>query len=175
MFHQLTTGPRAAATRAAHALVDRLAPGDHAGIYVFDKALTEVAAFTRDRVTLHRAIRTASMTPPDFRDDAYRRGSAEDPGSQMPGSIGDPGLWVKGMRPFEAERQGTGFRGLVEVLNAYVGRRAIVLFSEGLAVPDVIPRLELVADAAAPAHVSFYTIDAPACRSPARRARRDGA
>ena len=42
VFHQLTTGPRAAATRAAHALVDRLAPGDHAGIYVFDKALTEV-------------------------------------------------------------------------------------------------------------------------------------
>lgn len=175
VFHQLTSQPRAAATRAAHALVDRLAPGDHAGIYVFDRELTELAAFTRDRAALHRAIRTASMTPPDFRDESYRRGSAEDPGPQtMPGSLGDPGRWVKAMRPFEAVGEGRGLRGLVEVLDAYVGRRAIVLFSEGLAVPEVIPRLELVADAAAPAHVSFYTIDATGLRvagppSPARR------
>lgn len=175
VFHQLTSQPRAAATRAAHALVDRLAPGDHAGIYVFDKELTELAAFTRDRAALHRAIRTASTTPPDFRDDSYRRGSAEDPGAQtMPGAFGDPGRWVTAMRPFEAVREGTGLRGLVEVLDAYVGRRAIVLFSEGLAVPEVIPRLELIADAAGPAHVSFYTIDATGLRvagppSPARR------
>jgi VWFA-related protein len=45
-----------------------------------------------------------------------------------------------------------------------VGRRAIVLFSEGLSTPEVIPRLELIADAAAPAHVSFYTIDAAGLR-----------
>ena len=57
VFHQLTTEPRARATRAAHALVDRLAPGDYCGIYVFDKELTELAAFTRDRDLLHRAIR----------------------------------------------------------------------------------------------------------------------
>jgi VWFA-related protein len=164
VFHQLTTEPRARATRAAHALVDRLAPGDYAGIYIFDKELTELAAFTRDRTALHRAIRTASMTPPDFRTESYRRGSAEDPGSSMPGSIGDPGLWLKAMRPAEAVKEGAALRGLVEVLDAYVGRRAIVLFSEGLATPDVNPRLELVADAAAPAHVSFYTIDAAGLR-----------
>ncbi len=175
VFHQLTTEPRERATRAAHALVDRLAPGDYCGIYVFDKELRELAAFTGDRDVLHRAIRSASITPPDFRTDAYRRGSAEDPGSSlMPGPIGDPGLWVRGMRPYEAVQEGTAFRGLVEVLDAYVGRRAIVLFSEGLATPDVIPRLELIADAAAPAHVSFYTIDAAGLRvggppSPAKR------
>ena len=78
------------------------------------------------------------------------------------------------MRPYEAVQEGKAFRGLVEVLDGYVGRRAIVLFSEGLAMPDVIPRLELVADAAAPAHVSFYTIDAAGLRvagppSPAAR------
>ena len=165
VFHQLTTEPRARATRAAHALVDRLAPGDYCGVYVFDKELTELAGFTRDRDLLHRAIRTASMTPPDFRNEAYGQGSAEDPGSPLiQGSIGDPGLWKRGMRPYEAVREGTAFRGLIEVLDAYVGRRAIVLFSEGLATPDVIPRLELVADAAAPAHVSFYTIDAAGLR-----------
>ena len=92
----------------------------------------------------------------------------------MLGSIGDPGLWVRGMRPYEAVQEGTALRALVEVLAVYVGRRAIVLFSEGLATPEVIPRLELVADAAAPAHVSFYTIDAAGLRaagppSPARR------
>ncbi|MFI5078525.1 MAG: VWA domain-containing protein, partial [Vicinamibacteria bacterium] len=90
------------------------------------------------------------------------------------GSIGDPGLWVRTMRPYEAVQEGKAFRGLVEVLDGYVGRRAIVLFSEGLAVPEVIPRLELVTDAAAPAHVSFYTIDAAGLRvtgppSPAAR------
>lgn len=163
VFHQLTSQPRADATRAAHALVDRLAPGDHAGIYVFDRELTELAGFTRDRDLLHRAIRTAAITPPAFRDEAYRRGSAEDPGQAIPG-IGDPTLWTRAMRPFEAVQEGRAFRGLVEILDAYVGRRAIVLFSEGLAVPEVIPRLELVADAAAPAHISFYTIDAGGLR-----------
>ncbi len=174
VFHQLTSEPRAKATQAAHALVDRLAPGDYAGIYVFDKELRELAAFTRDRGALHGAIRTASTTAPDFRTDSYRRGSAEDSGSPTPGSIGDPGLWVRTMRPYEAVQEGKAFRGLVEVLDGYVGRRAIVLFSEGLAVPEVIPRLELVTDAAAPAHVSFYTIDAAGLRvagppSPAAR------
>ena len=98
--------PRARATQAAHALVDRLAPGDYCGIYIFDKELTELATFTRDRDLLHRAIRTASMTPPDFRSDSYRHGSAEDPGTPlMQGSIGDPDLWATGMRPFEAVRR----------------------------------------------------------------------
>ncbi len=72
--------------------------------------------------------------------------------------------WLKAMRPLEAVQEGTGLRGLVDLLEAYVGRRAIVLFSEGLATPEVIPRLELVVDAAAPAHVSFYTIDAAGLR-----------
>jgi VWFA-related protein len=174
VFHQLTTEPRARATQAAHALVDRLAPGDYAGIYVFDKELRELVSFTRDRGALHGGIRTASVTPPDFRTDSYRRGSAEDPGASMTPSVGDPGLWVRAMRPTEAVQEGTALRGLVEVLDGYVGRRAIVLFSEGLAVPEVIPRLERVADAAAPAHVSFYTIDAAGLRvsgppSPAAR------
>jgi VWFA-related protein len=157
--------PRFRATQAAHALVDRLAPGDYCGVYLFDKALTELASFTRDREALHRAIRTASITPPDFRNDRYGGRSAEDPGVPlMPKGSGDPALWRRAMKPFESVQQGTSFRGLVEVLDAYVGRRAIVLFSEGLAWPDVIPRLELVADAAAPANVSFYTIDAAGLR-----------
>jgi VWFA-related protein len=163
VFHQLTAQPRADATRAAHALVDRLAPGDYAGIYVFDRELMELAAFTRDRHALHRAIRTASITPPSFRDDAFRRGSAEDPGPPML-AIGDPTGWTKAIRPYEAVEEGRALRGLVEILDGYVGRRAIVLFSEGLAVPEVIPRLEIVADAAAPAHVSVYAIDAGGLR-----------
>jgi VWFA-related protein len=175
VFHQLTTQPRVDATRAAHALVDRLAPGDYCAVYGFDKELTELAPFTRDRALLHRAIRTAAITPPDFRTEAYRMGSAEDPGaSSIPGRLGDPGHWIRAIRPYEAVQEGTALRGLVELLDGYVGRRAIVLFSEGLATPDVIPRLELVADAAAPAHVSFYTIDAAGLRaagppSPAKR------
>ena len=91
VFHQLTTVPRFRATQAAHALVDRLAPGDYCGVYLFDKALTELASFTRDREALHRAIRTASITPPDFRNDRYRSRSAEDPGAPlMPQGSGDP-------------------------------------------------------------------------------------
>jgi VWFA-related protein len=165
VFHQLTAQPRAYATQAAHALVDHLAPGDSAGVYVFDRELTELASFTGDRQALHRAIRTASVTPPAFRETAYARGSAEDGGSEVPATVGDPSLWSRAMRPFEAVREGTALRGLVAVLDAYVGRRAIVLFSEGLAVPEVIPRLELVVDAAASAHVSFYTIDAGGLRA----------
>jgi len=165
VFHQLTTVPRYRATQAAHALVDRLAPGDYCGIYMFDRDLTELSSFTRDRDALHRAIRTASITPPDFRNDRYGSRSAEDPGMPlMPNGSGDPELWRRAMTPFESVQEGTSFRGLVEVLDAYVGRRAIVLFSEGLAWPEVIPRLELVADAAAPANVSFYTIDAAGLR-----------
>jgi VWFA-related protein len=164
VFHQLTAVPRYRATQAAHALVDRLAPGDYAGVYVFDKELTELAAFTHNREALHRAIYAASITPPDFRNESYRRGSAEDPGPPLIPGIGDPGLWDRAMRPYEAVQEGKSFRGLVEILDAYVGRRAIVLFSEGLATPEVIPNLELVVDAAAPSHISFYTIDAAGLR-----------
>jgi VWFA-related protein len=165
VFHQLTTEPRYRATQAAHALVDRLAPGDYCGVYIFDKELTELASFTHDRDALHRAIAAASITPPDFRNESYRRGSAEDPGQQLvPGRIGSSRYWTDAMRPSEAVTEGTSLRGLVAVLDGYVGRRAIVLFSEGLAWPDVLPRLELLADAAAPANVSFYTIDAAGLR-----------
>jgi VWFA-related protein len=168
VFHQLSQQARSDAVKAAEAMVAQLAPGDFVGVYVFDQSLTELVAFTRDRDQLREAIRTAAMTPPAVRDSSFTPGSAEDPsGSGL--AVMPPFRQVSA--PFEASAQGDAFAYLVNVLNGFVGRRAVVLLSEGLAAPEVNPRLEDVIEAAAPANVSFYTIDAGGLRASGRRNR----
>ena len=86
-------------------------------------------------------------------------------GAAMKGRLGTDEPFVQ----FEAGAQGEAFGLLVEALDRFPGRRSVVLFSEGLAVPHVDPRLEAVVDAAAPRHVSFYTIDANGLGAGGRR------
>ena len=59
---------------------------------------------------------------------------------------------------YDAGMQGAAFSQLVADLDRFPGRRSVFLFSGGLAMPMVAPRIQSVADKAAPRHVSFYAI-----------------
>jgi VWFA-related protein len=169
VFHQLHPQGRVAATRAANAMVDRLPRGDFAAVYVIDQAMTPLTGFTRDRETLRKAIRKVAMTPPAERGLGSPAGLAEIDGSGR-GSASEEQLRAMRGRMeggltdlvanVEAGTQGEAFSRLVADLDRFPGRRSVILFSEGLTMPLVAPRLEAVADKAAPRHVSFYTIDA---------------
>jgi VWFA-related protein len=174
VFHQLPARPRADATRAAEALVRDLPAGDYAGVFLFEHTLTQLTAFTRDREALRQAIRQVAMSPPAR--PSTHGDLADDPAQGFGGSgAADANAMRARMAvdapadSFEAGQQGASFGALVRHLAGFAGRRAVVLLSEGLAVPDVLPRLETVIDRAAAAHVSFYTIDARGLRPGAQR------
>jgi VWFA-related protein len=167
VFHQLGPRFRIDACRAADAMVDQLPPGDYAAVYLIDQVLRPLTGFTRDRESLRAAIQTVLITPP-----AVRPGGAGSSGVEtvlsMPGSRTDQeqagmrGRMEAGLNNLDAEydagMQGAAFSQLVADLDRFPGRRAVFLFSGGLAMPMAAPRIETVADRAAPRHVSFYAI-----------------
>lgn len=169
VFHQLHPQGRLAATRAATAMVDKLAPGDFAAVYVIDQAMTALTAFTRDREALRKAIRTVEKTPPAEPGLGSSGGVAESGGVMIGSSASDQALGaMRGrmeagheslFREVAAGTEGGSFSQLIADLDRFPGRRSAIVFSEGLTMPLVAPRLEAVADRAAPRHVSFYTID----------------
>ena len=174
VFHELDQQSRAEAWRAANAMVDRLPPGDYAAVYVIDQTMTPLTHFTRSRETLRRALRTMAMTPPAR--PVSMAGVAESGGPSMPGSPSDQEAVAMRSRMaagaeghYDAGAQGAAFSQLVAELDRFPGRRAVFLFSEGLAMPMVAPRLEAVAGEAAPRHVSFYTLDPGGLRRSGRR------
>ena len=165
VFHQLAPRFRTDACRAAAAMVDRLPPGDYAAVYLVDQVLRPLTGFTRDRETLREAIGTVEKTPPagPGGDSGIGEATLSMPGSRsdqeavaMRGRM-DAGLNQLGSE-YDAGMQGAAFSQLVADLDRFPGRRSVVLFSGGLAMPMVAPRIESVADRAAPRHVSFYAI-----------------
>jgi VWFA-related protein len=179
VFHQLQPRGRLAATRAANVMVDRLPPGDFAAVYVIDQAMTPLTGFTRERETLRKAIRTVAMTPPADPGPGSSGGVAETGGDMAGGSRSDQLLSAMRGRMAQGETrmffevaagvEGASFSQLIADLDRFPGRRSVILFSEGLTMPLVAPRLESVADKAAPRHVSFYTIDATGFGTGGRR------
>jgi VWFA-related protein len=168
VFHQLGQQFRTDACRAATAMVDRLPPGDFAAVYLIDQAMTPLTGFTRDRETLRAAIQTVVKTPPAIRPGAPGSSGVAETGGSLPGSGPDQqqaamrGRMEAGLNNLDAEydagMQGAAFSQLVADLDRFPGRRAVFLFSGGLAMPMAAPRIETVADRAAPRHVSFYAI-----------------
>ena len=166
VFHQLGQQFRTDACRAAMAMVDRLPPGDFAAVYLIDQVLRPLTGFTRDREALRAAIQTVSITPPAVPGGAGSSGV--ETVLSMPGSRPDReqaamrGRMEAGLNNLDAEydagMQGAAFSKLVADLDRFPGRRAVFLFSGGLAMPMAAPRIETVADRAAPRHVSFYAI-----------------
>lgn len=168
VFHQLGPEARRDTCLAAKAMVDQLPPGDFAAVYLIDQVMTPLTGFTRDRDLLRQAIDTVGITPPAPR---FGIPSAPRVAESAASSLGgEPNQIAKGMRnqmetglnqldaEYDAGMQGAAFSQLVADLDRFPGRRAVYLFSGGLAMPMVAPRIESVADRAAPRHVSFYAI-----------------
>ena len=72
-------------------------------------------------------------------------------------------------RHYAAGLQGAAFSGLIAGLSQFPGRRAVFLYSRGLATPDVLPKLEGVVASARRQHVSFYCIHAGGLERTGRR------
>ena len=77
----------------------------------------------------------------------------------------------------ERDQQGysttNGLFAIISTLGRLPGRKSLVLFSEGIAIPPAVQRLFLgVIDAANRANVSIYTMDAAGLRAPRASRRR---
>src|SRR5258705_10604634 len=65
-----------------------------------------------------------------------------------------------------------GLFSIIKTLRALPGRKSLILFSEGIAIPPAVQRLFLgVIDAANRANVSIYTMDAAGLRAESEQAK----
>ena len=185
-FEQLGPDARRLATTAATGFVTKLLGADaRAAVFVIGRSLEEVLGFTRDEERLLAAIRRAAMTP----------GRPMSQAGDVPGAeFGDA---APGQRDastahdspyFRAHATLSGLESIIASMSRFEGRKALVVFSEGLAFGEDYEvgvrdnwledsRREhflKVLDQAQRQHVAFYTFDAAGLRaqSPSAAARR---
>jgi len=131
VFEQLSAGGRQLAHKAASKFVsDTLTKADFAGVFAIDRALHVLVPYTNDLGALQAGLRDASM----------RAGYALDHAGQVPGAeysspeagqssqaSTDDSPYIRGRGTFEALER------LIDSMRVLPGRKAVVLFSEGLA------------------------------------------
>lgn len=166
------------------------------GVFVVDLSLVQVAPFTRNAAVLRAALtRAGSKEPASLGTDPQQRANAENraaaaaqtaesaiaAGGQGTNAAvgGAPGeallaeMQAEMIRGFDAmanDQQGyaatNALFSIVASLRRLPGRKSLVLFSEGIAVPDAVQRLYTgVIDAANRANVAIYTVDAAGLRA----------
>ena len=174
VFHQLSHQPRSTAIKAAHAMIDELAPDDFAGVFAVELNLVPFAPFTRDRRVLHAALDEVMKRPPPSLGPLTSIGVAETDGPfSGPQTAQDAQFRQMGTRlmlgleaPQHAAAQSNSLTGLVSMLSEFTGRKSVILISEGLIVS---PRMDAVLDSAQAENVSFYTMNASGLSSWGRR------
>jgi VWFA-related protein len=153
------------AVKAARSMVDGLKGDEHLGIFAVDLGVTVLSPFTRSTRELHAALDVLLRRPPVIVASSSTGGVAE--------TEGPPGTYLSREDAQAAEirkRLDAGFEGpqhaaaqaasltdLIARLGRFPGRRALILFSEGL---SVSPRLETAVDRARAENVTIYTINA---------------
>ena len=130
-FEQLGPDARLLATAAATEFVTKLLGAeDRAAVFVLGRSLDEVVGFTRDESALVAAVRRASLTP----------GRPMSQAGDVPGAeFGDS---APGQRDastahdspyFRAHATLSGLESIIASMSRFEGRKALVVFSEGLA------------------------------------------
>jgi VWFA-related protein len=195
VFDALSPQARQRAVKAAQGyLGDKEQAPAYLGVFAIDLAVAPIAPFTRNADVLRKALETVasgvvtSYQGGDARADAQRRADtataavAATPSAPAPGggSVGTARgeamlaqIQANIERDFEGmERDQQGYsttNGLFAIINALrvlPGRKSLVLFSEGVAIPAAVQRLFAgVIDAANRANVSIYAIDAAGLRA----------
>lgn len=195
VFDWLSDESRYEAWKAASTLLGQMESQDFASVYVIDQALRRVVPFTNDTASLKVAFdyavmrarpapgrtRSAAVDSLVTRRDVPLTPGAEEgaPGLMTPegvptqGSSGELARMLQRMSEWEGymnrQQQGiavsTSLLALVEQMAGMSGRKTVVLFSEGLAIPErskhTMDRME---ERAQQHNVSFYTIDAAGLR-----------
>jgi len=201
VFDRLSPDGRRLAVQAARAYVTEKEPlPSMMGVFGIDLAFTPYAPFTKDRETLEKALDTidtrASTT---FGADREQKRRVEnnaaatqqqaDAAASAGGanqSVGSSGAaaqlaqmeanMMAGFEALERDEQGyasvNGLFAIIGAMRQLPGRKSIVLFSEGVAIPPAVHRLFLgVIDAANRANVSIYTMDAAGLRTESEQAK----
>jgi VWFA-related protein len=201
VFDRLSPDGRRLAVKAARAYVTEKEPlPSMMGVFGIDLAFTPYAPFTKDRETLEKALDTidtrASTT---FGADREQKRRVEynvaetqqqaDAAASAGGanqSVGSTGAaaqlaqmeanMMAGFEALERDEQGyasvNGLFAIIGAMRQLPGRKSIVLFSEGVAIPPAVHRLFLgVIDAANRANVSIYTMDAAGLRTESEQAK----
>ncbi len=173
IFNRLSPEARGRAYQAAVACLDVLQEGDYVAVFSTDLSLTTLFPYTKDRDRLRKGLK-----------DAARRPSWSSPlGMTATGALTLFGDWElssqasaaqgatqAGWKELDALQQGYATTdALVAIaagLGVIPGRKTIVLFSEGIPVPEgVLPRLQSVIASANHGNVSVYPIDAAGLRT----------
>lgn len=178
VFHHLAPQARVEAARALERAIPSLGRSEFVGIYALEESLVELAPLTNDVDVLKAAIDAAARIPSAT--PVIATGVAESPASLDSTGRGGTdaatmrGRMTAGLAAMEnqvaAGMQTASLNALIAQLSQYPGRRAVFLYSPGLAMPDVIPRLEGTVNAARRQHVSFYCLDPRGLFGDGRRA-----
>ena len=195
VFDRLSAPARKTAEKAALSYTDRgYVEGDLVAVFAIDLALHTLQPFTNDvkavKVALTRAATQGNTGFSSERQEARERTASVDRADDTLGGMsGNPGsanaaslvasqqafdqVQVNMIRTFDAlERDQQGYattNGLLAVVNglkAIPGRKTVVFFSEGLAIPaNVQAQFRSVISSANRASVSVYAIDAGGLRT----------
>jgi VWFA-related protein len=191
VFDRLSPETRALAYKGALACVDTLREGDFAGVFLSDLSLTTIQAYTNDRDKLRVAVKdvasraTAVFDQVAMRDPKNVSSSGE--GDARPSvpvvasaeSVGRPvdgrvlaalevytkNLWEDMARDEQGYATTNALLAITTALGTLPGRKSVVFFAEGLALPvAVMPHFRNVIINANRGNVSVYTIDAAGLR-----------
>lgn len=175
---------------------------NYVGIFGIDLSLTPLVPFTRNGVAVRQALaRMASATTAGFNTPEQQRqqASAEQQARVSAGTAAAAGAGgrgnatagaaggdarlaemeasiLSGFSAMERDQQGyiatDALFAIVSTLGGLPGRKSVILFSEGVAIPNAVARLfSGVIDAANRGNVSIYTIDAAGLRAESEQSR----
>jgi VWFA-related protein len=199
VFDRLSPEGRQLAVKAARAYVSETAPlPSMMGVFGIDLAFTPYAPFTKDPETLRKALdKIETRASATFGMDRERKeriennaattqqqaDAAASGGGGNQGSAGAAAQLAQmeanmmaGFEALERDEQGyasvNGLFAIIGAMRQLPGRKSLVLFSEGVAIPPAVHRLFLgVIDAANRANVSIYTMDAAGLRTESEQAK----
>ena len=201
VFHGLSPEGRRLALQAAQSyLGTKEEMANYVGIFGIDLSLRALVPFTRNGVEVRRALEVVGrggspgFAQPEFQEQkasADQQASAAGATPAAPQATGGPSAgagrgpeylavmqsrMIDSFTQMERDQQGyvatDALMAIVSVMGRLPGRKSVVMFSEGIAIPPAVHRLFLgVVDAANRANVSIYTIDASGLRTISDQAR----
>jgi VWFA-related protein len=190
VFDRLSPEARAAACKAALTFIESTGPDRQFAVFISDLSLEVVQSFTADRDALCRAIRrVATRATSSFDKSSFLNTSqpsahpsvsdtagAEDAGRPVDtrgrtydqvtlDAVRAGELWERLGRDRQGYASTSALQAIAGALSGAPGRKALVYFAEGLAIPDaVLPRFQEAVAVANRSHVSIYSIDAGGLR-----------
>ena len=199
VFDRLTPDGRARARAAALGYLDDMRKGGLAGVFLTDLSLVVLQTYTDDLQLVRKAVENAGASNPSMYasnnqrarqvrgrlvDLIHRTGSQDTSG----GGLQQRGLreiemkslamelwnlerWEEVQRDQQGKATTTGLLAVAASLGRLPGRKAIILFSEGLIIPpSALEPFRAIVNAANRNNVSVYTVDAAGLRAESKTA-----